>query len=65
MRTLVWGKTFVRAYKRTVKKRPTVRKDIEDALRLLVEDPFAPKLETHKLKGKLSGCWACHSVSLL
>jgi len=28
-------------------------------LRLLVKDPFAPQLETHKLKGKLSGSWAC------
>ena len=23
------------------------------------ENPFAPQLETHKLKGKLSGVWAC------
>ncbi|MEA3414675.1 MAG: plasmid stabilization protein [Thermodesulfobacteriota bacterium] len=22
-------------------------------------NPFAPQLETHKLKGKLSGSWAC------
>jgi mRNA-degrading endonuclease YafQ of YafQ-DinJ toxin-antitoxin module len=25
----------------------------------LVVNPFAPQLETHKLKGKLSGSWAC------
>jgi len=25
----------------------------------LVQDPFTPELETHKLKGKLSGSWAC------
>ena len=24
-----------------------------------VEDPFAPPLETYKLKGKLAGSWAC------
>ncbi|MDP3013729.1 MAG: type II toxin-antitoxin system mRNA interferase toxin, RelE/StbE family [Candidatus Subteraquimicrobiales bacterium] len=59
MRTLIWGKTFVKAFKRTVKKHPTVREDIEYTLRLLAEDPFASKLETHKLKGKLSGSWAC------
>jgi len=23
-----------------------------------VQDPFAPELETHKLRGKLSGSWA-------
>lgn len=25
----------------------------------LSKEPFAPQLETHKLKGKLSGSWAC------
>ncbi len=59
MRTLIWGKTFVRAFKRTIKKHPTLSKDIEETLRVLVKDPFAPHLETHKLKGKLSGSWAC------
>lgn len=59
MRTLIWSKTFVRAYKRTVKRHPTLCNDIEKTLRLLLDDPFAPKLETHKLKGKLSGSWAC------
>jgi addiction module RelE/StbE family toxin len=59
MRTLIWSKTFVRAVKRTIKKHSTLSKDIEKTLRLLTEDPFAPQLETHKLKGKLSGSWAC------
>ena len=59
MRTLIWGKTFIRAFKRTIKKHPTLSKDIEETLKLLVKDPFAPQLETHKLKGKLSGSWAC------
>lgn len=56
MRTLIWSKTFVRAVKRTIKKHSTLSKDIEKTLRLLTElGPFAPQLETHKLKGKLSG----------
>ncbi|MEK6656009.1 MAG: type II toxin-antitoxin system mRNA interferase toxin, RelE/StbE family [Nitrospirota bacterium] len=59
MRKLVWSKTFIRAFKRVIKKHPNLREDIEDALRLLVQDPFAPQLETHKLKGRLSGSWAC------
>jgi len=59
MRTLIWSKTFVRAIKRTIKKYPALSNDIEKTLRLLIEDPFAPQLETHKLKGKLSGSWAC------
>lgn len=59
MRTLIWGSTFKKAYKRTVKKYPKLAKDIERTLEQLVEDPFDARLETHKLKGKLSGTWAC------
>ena len=59
MRKLIWSKTFIRAFKRLIKKHPNLREDTEDALRLLVQEPFAPQLETHKLKGKLSGSWAC------
>ncbi len=59
MRTLIWGKTFVRAFRRTIKKHLTLKQDIEKTLRLLVKDPFNPLLETHKLKGRLSGSWAC------
>jgi len=59
MRTLVWGKTFLRAFKRTVKKHPELRNDIEETLRLLAKDPFDARIATHKLKGKLSGSWAC------
>jgi addiction module RelE/StbE family toxin len=42
-----------------MRKRPDLHKEVAEALRLLVEDPFVPQLETHKLKGKLSGSWAC------
>ncbi|MCD6386250.1 type II toxin-antitoxin system mRNA interferase toxin, RelE/StbE family [Candidatus Sumerlaeota bacterium] len=59
MRTLVWSKTFVKAFKRTIKRHPTLKQDIEETLRVLAKDPFAPQLGTHKLRGKLSGCWAC------
>jgi addiction module RelE/StbE family toxin len=59
MRKLIWSKTFVRAFKRTSKKHPNLGVDIKETLKLLVENPFSPQLETHKLKGKLSGSWAC------
>ena len=59
MRTLIWGSTFLRAFRRTVKRYPELRRDIEETLRLLAEDPFATGLATHKLKGKLAGSWAC------
>ena len=59
MRTLIWSNTFTRALKRVIRKQPYLRQDIEFTLKLLVENPFAPQLESHKLKGKLSGTWAC------
>ncbi len=46
-------------FKRWVRKRPDMHKDIAEALGLLVVNPFIPQLETHKLKEKLSGSWAC------
>ena len=59
MRTLQWSNTFLRAYKQTRRKYPHQISDIEETLRLLVKDPYDPRLETHKLKGKLAGTWAC------
>ena len=59
MRSLIWGKTFVRAFQRAAKKYPAFKREIEDTLRLLQENPFAPQLATHKLKGKLAESWAC------
>ena len=59
MRTLIWSKASVRTFRRTIKKHPPVRKHIEATLKALEENPFAPRLETHKLKGKLLGSWAC------
>ena len=59
MRTLIWGNAFTRSFKRWMRKRPDLHYDTGEALRLLVANPFAPQLEAHKLKGKLSGSWAC------
>ncbi len=59
MRNLIWSKTFSRALKRTIKKHPAFIKNVEQTLKLLAADPFSPQLETHKLKGKLEGSWAC------
>ncbi len=53
MRTLVWDKTFVKSLKMTIRKNPKNKRIIEDELKDLENNPFAPSLETHKLKGKL------------
>lgn len=56
---LVWSPAFVRAVKRLVRQNPSMRSQIEQTLQLLAEDPFHPKLRTHKLKGDLVGKWSC------
>ena len=59
MKTLVFSSSFKRAFKTTIKRRPDLQAKIEERLRLLATDPHNPILRTHKLKGKLSGAWAC------
>ncbi len=59
MRTVIWSNAFTKSFKRRMRKRPDLHNDIAEALKLLVVNPFAPQLETHKLKGKLLGSWAC------
>ncbi len=56
---LVWGKSFVRAYKRASRRDPQLRERVHRALKLLAQDPFHPALRSHKLKGELAGVWAC------
>ncbi|MCC5638238.1 type II toxin-antitoxin system mRNA interferase toxin, RelE/StbE family [Nostoc sp. CHAB 5844] len=57
--TLVLASSFKRAFKRLVRRQPELQERIEERLMLLASDPFDPLLQTHKLKGKLSGAWAC------
>jgi addiction module RelE/StbE family toxin len=45
--------------KKQIRRGPDTAEDVKRTLSLLAQDPFMPKLETHKLKGKLSGSWAC------
>lgn len=58
MKNLVWSPTFVRAFKRLVKKNPELRPQIEQILEQIATDPFLPSLRSHKLKGELSGIWS-------
>ena len=49
----------MRALKRRIRRQPSLRGKVEQTLRQLAEDPFHPSLHSHKLKGQLSGAWAC------
>lgn len=58
-RLLIKSTPFVRTAKRVLKKNPSLAGDIQSTLELLAIDVFHPSLRTHKLKGNLSGSWAC------
>lgn len=58
-RPLLRSSAFVRAARKTVKKRPDVAQDVQTTLEQLAKDAFHPQLRTHKLKGTLAGSWAC------
>ncbi len=59
MITLVFSRSFKRAFKTVIKHQPDIKLKIEERLRILAIDPYHPILRTHKLKGKLSNAWAC------
>ncbi|MBF0099613.1 MAG: type II toxin-antitoxin system mRNA interferase toxin, RelE/StbE family [Desulfobacterales bacterium] len=59
MRSIIWSKNFVRVARKIIKKNPVINEYIEATIKSLIVDPYAPHLETHKLKGKLTGAWAC------
>ncbi len=59
MKTLVLASSFKRAYKKLLRRQPEIKIIVDERLALLAIDPFDPTLQSHKLKGKLSGSWAC------
>ena len=59
MRRLVWDSSFRRAFKGRTRNDRGLQARIFDTLDQLIENPFHPRLKTHKLKGDLDGLWAC------
>ncbi len=59
MRTLHSTPKFEKAYRKFVRKHSWCQQKLDQALRQMAMDVFAPALETHKLSGKLDGLWAC------
>ncbi len=59
MRQLVIAPSFRRAYRRLARRDHRLQERVDDALRQMQADVFAPALGTHKLSGALSGLWAC------
>jgi addiction module RelE/StbE family toxin len=52
---LVWDKSFIRVFKKTIRKNPELRDKLREALELFGNNPYHPVLGTHKLSGKLKG----------
>jgi addiction module RelE/StbE family toxin len=59
MRKLVLTPKFKRTYRKFVSRDFKLKKRIEDTLRQMEKDVFAPNLSTHSLKGELFGLKAC------
>ena len=58
-RVLLRSPAFLRDLRTWLKSRPKSAEVIEAALDQLSADAAHPLLRTHKLRGKLAGCWAC------
>jgi addiction module RelE/StbE family toxin len=58
-RTLVWDKSFTRAFKRRTRKNSDLKEKIYSVIEQLVENPFHRGLAAHKLHGELDGLWSC------
>jgi len=56
---LNWSSSYKRAFKKTTKSTPDLKEKIIAAMKLLEQDPFHPKLKSHKLQGILEDNWAC------
>ena len=59
MKVITFASSFKRAYKNLIRKHPELQAKVETILKLLAENSFDPLLKTHKLKGQLTGSWAC------
>ena len=50
---LNWSSSYKRAFKKAIKNTPNIKPKIILTMKLLENDPFDPKLKSHKLQGIL------------
>jgi addiction module RelE/StbE family toxin len=55
---VAWDESFKRSYKKRIKSNAALKMKFWSKIELFLSDPFAVKLKTHKLSGKLIGLWA-------
>jgi len=61
-RTLLRSPAFGRDLRKWLKRHPETAASIEATLEQLSADAAHPSLRTHKLRGSLTGCWACSAA---
>lgn len=54
---LNWSSSFKRAFSKRVLNTPN-EANFETKLKVFLENPFDPRIKTHKLSGKLKALWA-------
>ena len=59
MNRIVLSTSFIKAYKKFIKRFPFLKEKVDDSIRLLDKDIYNIKLQSHKLSGKLVGAMAC------
>lgn len=59
MRALVLTSKFKRAFRKFVKRNPSLENRVESTIQQMQIDVFAPSLSTHKLGGNLADLNAC------
>jgi mRNA interferase YafQ len=59
VRELALTSRLERAYRRLLKKDPSMQEPIERTLRSMAENVDDPRLRTHHLSGQLAGLYAC------
>ncbi len=59
MRKLILTSRFKRSLRKFIKRDKSLQRQIEETLRQMEADLFAPNLSTHRLKGEFDGLRAC------
>ncbi len=59
MRQVFLATSFKRAYRHYTRRNQARQARLDQLLKDIALDPFAPKLGTHKLSGELAGAWSC------
>ncbi len=58
MFALITPVRFLRQAKKFFQKHPDLKQQFAEVVEVLVKDPFDPRLDLHRLRGKLSGLYA-------